>query len=106
MGPAEAFMTLFLASAAVIGTIGFLYAKARGRIQELERSLGIGSHVLSRAHLAEESTGETRLAQLEQQVDVLTNHLERLTESQDFLSRVLTAKLDRLPEPPRMDTPH
>lgn len=105
MGPQEAFLTMFLVSAGLIGTIGFLYAKARGRIQELERALGIPGRQGGRTHHADESTGEVRLAQLESQVDMIANHLERLTESQDFLSRVLTDKLNRLPES-RMDTPH
>jgi hypothetical protein len=105
MGPPEAFMMLFFVSATVVGTLGYLYAKARGRIQELERALGIQGRALSRPIHAEETTGEVRLAQLESQVDQIANHLERLTESQDFLSRVLTDRLDRLPDA-RMDTPH
>lgn len=102
MVPEEAFVMLFLFSATLIGTLGFLYARARGRIRGLEQAL---DSLRPAARVVEDTTGEVRLAQLENQVDLIASHLERLTESQDFLSRVLTSKLDRLPEP-RMDTPH
>jgi hypothetical protein len=46
-----------------------------------------------------------RVAQLEAQVDQLAQQLERVAESQDFLSRVLTDRIDQLPDP-RMRTPH
>lgn len=46
-----------------------------------------------------------RVQQLEQQVDAITQQLERLTESQEFLSRVLTERIDQLPDP-RLRTPH
>lgn len=49
--------------------------------------------------------GSPRVQQLEQQVDAITQQLERLTESQEFLSRVLTERIDQLPDP-RLRTPH
>lgn len=106
----DGMITLFLVVLGSVGTLGYLYAKARGRIQELERILGLHGPAAHLPAHVEETTGEVRLAQLEQQVDLMTNQLDRVIESQDFLSRVLTERVDRLPPPrdttPRVDTPH
>jgi hypothetical protein len=53
------------------------------------------------------SASSPRMEQLEGQVDQIAQQLERLTESQDFLARLM-AQHDparRLPEP-RVNTPH
>jgi hypothetical protein len=105
MNPEEAFFTLLVFSTVTIFTLGILLARSRGRMQEMERALGIRPPLNRQLHQSEEHSGEVRIAQLERQVDQIANHLERLTDSQDFLSRILTDKLDRLPEA-RMDTPH
>ncbi len=52
------------------------------------------------------SRGEaSRVEQLEHQVDQMAQQLERISESQDFISRVLTDRIEQLPDP-RMRTPH
>lgn len=47
----------------------------------------------------------SRMEQLEHQVDQLAQQMERISESQDFISRVLTDRIEQLPDP-RMRTPH
>jgi hypothetical protein len=101
----EAFIMLLLFSTVTIFTLGILLARARGRLQEMERALGMRPPLIRQMQQRDEDSGEVRVAQLERQVDQIANHLERLTDSQDFLSRILTDKLDRLPEA-RLDTPH
>jgi hypothetical protein len=101
----EAFIMLLLFSTVTIFTLGIKLARSRGRLQEMERALGIRPPLIRQMHQRDEDSGEVRIAQLERQVDQIANHLERLTDSQDFLSRILTDKLDRLPEA-RLDTPH
>jgi hypothetical protein len=49
--------------------------------------------------------GGVRLERLEAQVETLSHQLERMTDAQDFLSRVLTDRIDRFPDP-RSRTPH
>lgn len=106
MQPEEAFVVLFLISAATITTLGLLYARAQGRIREMERALGIPSNRSeSRRNSLTESSGEVRIDQLENQVDHIAAQMDRLAESQDFISRVMSEKLDRITEG-RMDTPH
>jgi hypothetical protein len=105
MNPEEAFFTLLVVSTGLIFTLGIMLARARGRMQEMERALGIRPPLTRQMDQRDEHSGEVRIAQLERQVDQIANHLERLTDSQDFLSRILTDKLDRLPEA-RLDTPH
>jgi hypothetical protein len=47
----------------------------------------------------------SRVERLEQQVDQMSQQMERIAESQDFISRVLTDRIEQLPDP-RMRTPH
>lgn len=47
----------------------------------------------------------SRVEQLEHQVDQMAQQMERISESQDFISRVLTDRIEQLPDP-RMRTPH
>lgn len=105
MGPDEAIVMLFLVSGGVIATLGLLYARARGRIHEMERTLGVSTRPTYQRDRGIESGGEVRIAQLEHQVDQIASQMERLAESQDFLSRIMSDKLDRLADQ-RMDTPH
>lgn len=46
-----------------------------------------------------------RVEELENQVDLIAEHLNRLEESQEFLSRVLTDRLDKITDP-GLVTPH
>ncbi len=105
MGPEEAFVTLFLVAGGTIATLGLLYARARGRIHEMERTLGVSARPTFRRDRETESSGEVRIGQLENQVDHIATQMDRLAESQDFLSRVMSEKLDRLADG-RIDTPH
>ncbi|HET9066231.1 MAG TPA: hypothetical protein VFN22_10475 [Gemmatimonadales bacterium] len=105
MGPEEAIVMLFLVSGGVIATLGLLLARAKGRIHEMERALGVSAQPAFRRAREAESRGEVRIDQLEHQVDQIASQMERLAESQDFLSRIMSDKLDRLADQ-RMDTPH
>jgi hypothetical protein len=49
--------------------------------------------------------GHSRVEQLEAQIDAVSQQVERLMESQDFLSRVLTDRIEQIPDP-RLRTPH
>ena len=46
----------------------------------------------------------SRVERLEHQVDQMAQQMERISESQDFISRVLTDRIEQLPDP-RMRTP-
>lgn len=48
---------------------------------------------------------DNRVQQLESQVDQMAQQIDRIAESQEFLSRVLTDRIDQLPDP-RLRTPH
>ncbi len=50
-------------------------------------------------------SGHSRVDQLEAQIDAMTQQIDRLAESQEFLSRVLTDRIDQIPDP-RLRTPH
>lgn len=49
--------------------------------------------------------GTQRVDQLERQLDQMAQQIDRLAESQEFLSRVLTDRIDQIPDP-RLRTPH
>ncbi len=49
--------------------------------------------------------GHSRVEQLEAQIESMTQQIDRLAESQEFLSRVLTERIDQIPDP-RLRTPH
>lgn len=46
-----------------------------------------------------------RIERLEAQLDTMAQQVDRLAETQEFLSRVLTDRIDQLPDP-RLRTPH
>lgn len=101
----EAFILMFMVTAPTILVLATLLARSRGRIHEMERVLGISGRPSTRSRSNSESSGEVRIDQLENQVDHIASQMDRLAESQDFLSRVMSEKLDRLADG-RMDTPH
>jgi hypothetical protein len=49
--------------------------------------------------------GHGRVEQLETQLEIMSQQVERLAESQDFLSRVLTDRIEQIPDS-RLRTPH
>lgn len=51
------------------------------------------------------ASGAQRVDQLERQLDQMAQQIDRLAESQEFLSRVLTDRIDQIPDP-RLRTPH
>ncbi|MDX2262776.1 MAG: hypothetical protein SFU84_13880 [Gemmatimonadales bacterium] len=111
----EAIILFFITAMIVTPSIGW-YRSIRER-KRLERKLWrIASehgHPTALAYFEDNESlpvplvtpNGTRVAQLEAQVDQLAQQLERVAESQDFLSRVLTDRMEQLPDP-RMRTPH
>jgi hypothetical protein len=109
------FTTLFMTAVAVVGMIGWYratqkYTKLEGRLWGIAAAQGLPmAEALADAQSARTVPGLSpdgnRVVQLEAQVDQLAQQLERVAESQDFLSRVLTDRIDQLPDP-RMRTPH
>lgn len=57
------------------------------------------------APLVHHNGGDGRVQQLESQVDQMAQQIDRLVESQEFLSRVLTDRIDQIPDS-RLRTPH
>lgn len=57
------------------------------------------------APIVHRNVGDGRVQQLESQVDQMAQQIDRIVESQEFLSRVLTDRIDQIPDP-RMRTPH
>jgi hypothetical protein len=91
------FFSLF--GGAVATAIGFAVAwlNARRRADRLE------------AQLAARTSPRGDDSQIEARVNELATQLDELARSQDFLHRLITKKLDRLPAPverPREVTPH
>lgn len=109
------FTTLFMGTIAVFAMIGWYRAtqkrtKLEGRLWGIAAAQGLPmaellADVQSSRPLPAVARDGGRVEQLEAQVDQLTQQLERIAESQDFLSRVLTDRIDQLPDP-RMRTPH
>ena len=114
MKEAEAMILLLIATN--LGGLFLWYraVQARKRIEARLWGLAAGQGLPVAAMLEGEQTGTmprissveaSRVERLEHQVDQLAQHLERVADSQDFLSRVLTDRIDQLPDP-RMRTPH
>jgi hypothetical protein len=109
MSPAAMFAMLFFATTVGFG-IGWLRSalankKLMDRIWGLAAGRNHDSAQLSNTHPAIRAASQPRIDQLESQMDTITNQLDRLAESQEFLSRVLTTRIDQLPDP-RLQTPH
>lgn len=105
MEPEAAFFLLLFVSVIAVIVLASLYSRARGRIKEMERALGISGRQAMRDNRVDESTSDVRIDQLENQVDQIAAQIDRMAESQDFLARVMSSKLDRLVDG-RVDTPH
>jgi hypothetical protein len=117
MNDAEFFLftTLIMAVVAGIALIGWLRSsqkrtKLEGRLWGIAsaRDLPLGELLAeTRPTMAVPAAIREghRVERLEAQVDQLAQQLERVAESQEFLSRVLTDRIDQLPDP-RMRTPH
>ena len=95
-------------------TVGFLVAwsQARREREKMQNRLwGIATaQGLSYSALTDEvplppQVGHSRVEQLEAQIESMTQQIDRLAESQEFLSRVLTERIDQIPDP-RLRTPH
>jgi hypothetical protein len=109
------FATLWMAMVAAIGMVGWYRAtqkrtKLEGRLWGIAAAQGLPmaealADVQSTRPLPAVARESNRVERLEAQVDQLAQQLERVAESQDFLSRVLTDRIDQLPDP-RMRTPH
>jgi len=95
----EEFVYFSLFGGAVATAVGFAVAwlNARSRADRFE------------AQLAGRTAPRADDGQLEARVNELATQLDELARSQDFLHRLITKKLDRLPAPverPREVTPH
>ena len=114
MREAEAMILLLMATS--IGALIMWYraVQARKRIEARLWGLAAGQGLPIAAMLEGEPTGSmprisgaeaSRVERLEHQVDQMAQQMERISESQDFISRVLTDRIEQLPDP-RMRTPH
>ena len=95
----DEFVFFSLFGGAVATAVGFAVAwlNARSRADRLE------------AQLASRTSPGADEGHLEARVNELASQLDELARSQDFLHRLITKKLDRLPAPverPREVTPH
>jgi hypothetical protein len=109
------FTTIFMLVVASIGMIGWYRATAkRAKLEGQLWGLATGQGLPISAMLEGGPTGSmprlsgaeaSRVERLEHQVDQMAQQMERISESQDFISRVLTDRIEQLPDP-RMRTPH
>jgi len=109
------FTTVLSLVVAAIGMVGWYRAtqkrtKLEGRLWGIAAAQGLPmaealADVQSTRPMPAVARESNRVERLEAQVDQLAQQLERVAESQDFLSRVLTDRIDQLPDP-RMRTPH
>jgi hypothetical protein len=95
----DEFVFFSLFGGAVATAVGFAVAwlNARSRADRFE------------AQLTSRTSPRAGDSQLEARVNELATQLDELARSQDFLHRLITKKLDRLPAPaerPREVTPH
>ena len=105
------FVTTCLFAATTVGFV-IAWSRARREREKMQNRLwGIAAaQGLPFAALSDEislppQVGHSRVEQLEAQIDSMTQQIDRLAESQEFLSRVLTERIDQIPDP-RLRTPH
>lgn len=108
MGPEGLFM--LLASGLAVTTVLWLRERsARYRIErrlwQIAAARGIVLPEMTQELAEVEHMPHPRIDQLEGQVDQIAQQLERLNDSQEFLARLMTQRLDD-PRAPRLDTPH
>jgi hypothetical protein len=98
----------------VTTTVGFVFAwsrarrdreKLQNRLWGIAAAQGLPAAVLTDDVLLPPQVGHSRVEQLEAQIDAMNQQIDRLAESQEFLSRVLTERIDQIPDP-RLRTPH
>ncbi len=97
----------------VVTTVGLLFAWSRARRdrEKIQNRLwGIAAaQGLPITALTDEvplpQVGRSQVEQLEAQIDAMNQQIDRLAESQEFLSRVLTDRIEQIPDP-RLRTPH
>jgi hypothetical protein len=105
------FLTTCLFAATTLGFV-IAWSRARREREKMQNRLwGIAAaQGLPIAAFTDEvplptQMGHPRVDQLEAQIDAMTQQIDRLAESQEFLSRVLTDRIDQIPDP-RLRTPH
>ena len=98
MDPADVLIiaALVLGTALPIG-LGSAWYHARRRARELEMRLRGGEY-----------TSDERVEALERQMAALTEQLDQVASGQEFLARLVTRRVEQLPDvpPPRVTTPH
>jgi hypothetical protein len=104
------FTTCLFALTTVVFLVAWFQAR-REREKMQNRLWGIATaQGLPYAALTDEvplppQVGHSRVEHLEAQIESMTQQIDRLAESQEFLSRVLTERIDQIPDP-RLRTPH
>ena len=105
------FLTTCLFAVTTVGLL-FAWSRARRDTEKLQNRLwgiaaanGLPAVALTDDESLPRQVGHSRVEQLEAQIDAMTQQIDRLTESQDFLSRVLTDRIDQIPDS-RLRTPH
>lgn len=105
------FLTTCLFAATTVGLL-LAWSRARRDREKLQNRLwgiaaaqGLPAAVLTDEVPLPPQVGYSRVEQLEAQVDAMNQQIDRLAESQEFLSRVLTERIDQIPDP-RLRTPH
>jgi hypothetical protein len=113
MEPEAVFLLLVLTTAGS-SFMWYRAVQARKRLEARLWGLAAGQGLPIAAMLEGAPTGSmpriggaeaSRVERLEHQVDQMAQQMERISESQDFISRVLTDRIEQLPDP-RMRTPH
>lgn len=108
MGPAETAVMFFFGF--IFASVGWLQSSwSRRRLQQ-RVDMAIANDlpataVLGNANQVPPTVRDERVQDLENQVDQIAGQLDRLVESQEFLSRIMTDRIDRLGDA-RVDTPH
>lgn len=110
----EPVILFFMATTVGASFMWYRAIQSRKRIEARLWGLAAGQGLPIAAMLEGEPTGSmprfgsaeaSRVERLEHQVDQMSQQMERISESQDFISRVLTDRIEQLPDP-RMRTPH
>ena len=108
MGPEETAVLLFFGF--ILSTANWIRLSISRRRLQNRIDMAIANDlpataILGNPRQAQRTVRDERVQDLEHQVDQIATQLDRLTESQEFLSRILTDRIDRLDDA-RLDTPH
>jgi hypothetical protein len=104
------FTTCLFAVTTVVFLVAWSHArrereKMQNRLWGIATAQGLPYSALTDEVPLPPQVGHSRVEHLEAQIESMTQQIDRLAESQEFLSRVLTERIDQIPDP-RLRTPH